>query len=317
MRDNVQRALNEDFASGKADNKNTDGAISGNIAVTPVGGHTIRPAIRMNAELIASEAGVLAGTPWFEETLRATESRLKHQGITFNTGIDSPNAQPAYRTHWRYRDGDHFNANDTLCSISGDARILLAAERTAINFIQLLSGTATTTAQFVARAGRVTIRDTRKTIPGLRHAQKYAVRCGGGENHRYGLHDAVLIKDNHIVACGSVSQAVACARAHTDQPIEAEADTPEMAREALTANVECILLDNFTPAALRKIVAEIAGQAGKSVKTEASGNITLENVAEFADTGVDYIAVGALTKHAHAIDMSLHFTQPHSGYENK
>ena len=301
MRAQVWRALDEDFqdlndASGRVNDLSTgEDSNPGN------------PPIQ--AELICQERGVLAGAAWFAEALFATERRLQRQHGTDGLANDKTNKTNAVTIDWRCRDGDPVCAQDTLCVINGDARVILAAERTALNFIQTLSGTATTTAAFVARAKPATIRDTRKTLPNLRHAQKYAVRCGGGANHRFGLYDAILIKDNHIAACGSVTEAITRARRRNpdDQPIEVEADTPNQAHEALVAGVECILLDNFTIAALREIVAEIKATNNR-VKTEASGNITLDNVAAVAATGVDYIAIGALTKHLRAIDMSLRVT---------
>ncbi|MEK6551782.1 MAG: carboxylating nicotinate-nucleotide diphosphorylase, partial [Pseudomonadota bacterium] len=189
----------------------------------------------------------------------------------------------------------------------GPARALLTGERTAMNFLQTLSGTATTARHYVdAVAGtRAVILDTRKTVPGLRTAQKYAVRCAGAQNHRMGLYDAILIKENHISAAGSVSAAVQAARAQapTGTTVEVEVETLEQLREALAAGTDRLLLDNFSLKRLREAVAENSGRA----RLEASGGITLDNVRAVADTGVDCISIGAITKHVRAVDLSLRF----------
>jgi len=239
------------------------------------------------SELISREAGVLAGTAWFDEVFRQLEPRV--------------------HIRWQRRDGDRIVANETLCLMEGPARALLTGERTALNFLQTLSGTATITARYVeaVHGTRAIVLDTRKTLPGLRHAQKYAVTCGGGHNHRLGLYDAVLIKENHIVAAGSVGAALERALASSGEtiPVEIEIENLDQLREALSAGASRILLDNFDLDDLRAAVAETRGRA----RLEASGGVTLDNVRAIAETGVDFISIGGLTKHVHAVDLSLRF----------
>jgi nicotinate-nucleotide pyrophosphorylase (carboxylating) len=198
-------------------------------------------------------------------------------------------------------------AGQALCNASGPARGLLTGERTALNFLQLLSGTATRTRQYVdaVRGTKTIILDTRKTVPGLRRAQKYAVACGGGQNHRMGLYDAILIKENHIAAAGSITAALAVARnsAPRDVSIEIEVENIGQLREALAANADQLLLDNFSVEELEAAVAETRGRA----KLEASGGIDLSNIRAFAETGVDYISIGDMTKTVKAVDLSMRF----------
>ena len=206
--------------------------------------------------------------------------------------------------HWHAVDGQHIHAGTPICELSGRARALVSAERSALNFLQLLSGTATVTAAYVAAvAGTATrVLDTRKTIPGLRVAQKYAVRCGGGHNQRMGLYDAILIKENHIIAAGSIDAAIRTARQlHPTLPLEVEVETLDELVHALDANVDRIMLDNFTR---EQMVAAVARTAGRT-PLEVSGNVNLETIGAFARTGVDFISVGALTKHVQAVDLSL------------
>jgi nicotinate-nucleotide pyrophosphorylase (carboxylating) len=240
------------------------------------------------AQVITRDDAVLCGQPWFDEVFRQLDRRV--------------------RIEWSVRDGEALRANQVLCTLEGPARALLTGERTALNFLQTLSGTATVTRRYVeAVAGtRAVILDTRKTLPGLRTAQKYAVRCGGGENHRMGLYDAILIKENHIVAAGSVANAVRQSRLHapTGVTVEVEVETLEELREALAAGADRLLLDNFSLKRLREAVAETAGRA----RLEASGGITLENIRAIAETGVNSISIGALTKHVRAVDLSMRFT---------
>ena len=242
---------------------------------------------RARAQLITREAAILCGSAWFDEVFRQLDSSV--------------------RIDWSTRDGDRLQANQILCALAGPARALLTGERTAMNFLQTLSGTATTARHYVdAVAGtRAVILDTRKTVPGLRTAQKYAVRCAGAQNHRMGLYDAILIKENHISAAGSVSAAVQAARAQapTGTTVEVEVETLEQLREALAAGTDRLLLDNFSLKRLREAVAENSGRA----RLEASGGITLDNVRAVADTGVDCISIGAITKHVRAVDLSLRF----------
>jgi nicotinate-nucleotide pyrophosphorylase (carboxylating) len=202
-------------------------------------------------------------------------------------------------------DGSRFRSGQVLATVEGRARSLLAAERTALNFLQRMSGVATLTRRYVdaVRGTRAVILDTRKTVPGWRELDKYAVRCGGGMNHRRGLYDMVLIKDNHIAAAGSVAAALAACKGRTRLAVEVEAGNLREVREALAAGAQRILLDNMTPAQLRAAVQLCRGQA----KTEASGGVTLTNVRKVALTGVDYISVGAITHSAQAADIALDF----------
>lgn len=215
----------------------------------------------------------------------------------FNTSI---------KINWFFNDGDRIFANDILCELTGHTRQLLSGERTALNFLQTLSGTATLAQQYTdAVSGTdVKILDTRKTIPGLRLAQKYAVQCGGGNNHRVGLYDGILIKENHIIAAGSIKAAISSAKKIADGiAIEIEVENFDELEQALTAQADIILLDNFGVANLQKAVAINQGQA----KLEASGGITISNIRAIAETGVDLISIGALTKDIHSIDLAMRF----------
>ena len=245
-----------------------------------------RPA---SVALVARTAATVAGLPAVEATTGAVAARL-------GTG--------AVATVPRAADGDRVQAGAVLARLDGDAATLLGAERTLLNLIGRLTGVATLTAAYataVAGTGAV-IRDTRKTTPGLRALEKYAVRCGGGVNHRLGLHDALLVKDNHVAAAGSLTAAVAAARAAgPDLPLEVEVDTLAQVEEALACGCDLLLLDNMDPATMREAVELSAGRA----RTEASGGITLATVRAAAETGVDFIAVGALTHSAPAADVAL------------
>ena len=241
------------------------------------------------ATVISREGAVICGEPWFETVFRCLDPRV--------------------RIEWRVRDGGVAEANQVLCTLAGPARALLSGERTALNFLQTLSGTATRTRRYVsAVAGTgAKILDTRKTLPGLRLAQKYAVRCGGGHNHRLGLFDAILIKENHILAAGSVGAAVAVARRTAPgQTVEVEVEDLEELRQALTAGADMILLDNFAVTEVAQAVALNEGRA----RLEASGGITLDNIRRIAETGVDCISVGAITKDIQAVDLSMRFQRP-------
>ena len=244
------------------------------------------------AEIINRCAAVVCGAPWFDACFRRLDSRS--------------------HVAWLVAEGADVSAGQKLCIVRGTSRALLTAERTALNFLQMLSAVATVTRAYVnAVAGtRAKIVDTRKTLPGLRIAQKYAVRSGGGTNHRVGLYDAILIKENHIVAAGSVSAAIARARniAPPGVWMEVEVETLGQLEEALSAGAGMILLDNMNPAQMREAVALTAGRA----ELEASGGITLDNVREVALTGVDRISVGSLTKDVRAIDLSMRFTKTSS-----
>lgn len=236
------------------------------------------------ARVITREHAVLCGTPWFDAVFRQIDERV--------------------RIEWRRGDGDAIAPDEALCDLSGPTRSLLTGERTALNFLQTLSGTATVARDHAqALLGtRATLLDTRKTLPGLREAQKYAVRCGGGANHRMGLYDGILIKENHIAAAGSIGGAIAAAReANHGVPIEIEVETLAQLREAMDAGVDIALLDNFALEGIREAVAVNAGR----IRLEASGAVDRTTLRAIAETGVDYISVGALTKHVRAIDLSL------------
>ncbi len=264
---NVAAALAEDIGSGDL-----------TALLTPAG-HPARGIV------VSREEAVLCGIEWFDACF-----------LSLDAGA---------RIRWHARDGALIGAGQTLCEIDADTRALLSAERPALNFLQLLSGTATATRKFVdAVAGtQAKIVDTRKTLPGLRLAQKYAVRCGGGTNHRLGLYDGLLIKENHILAAGGVAPVLAQARALAPQGvfIQIEVETLAQLEEALAAGATMILLDNMDLAQLREAVARTAGRA----VLESSGGVDLSKVRAIAETGVDRISIGSLTKDVRAIDLSL------------
>ena len=236
------------------------------------------------ARVLLREPAIVCGRPWFDETFRQLD--------------------PAIRIDWRVEEGGEQPADAIVCELSGPSRALLTGERTALNFLQTLSGVATHTRRYAnaLRGSGAVILDTRKTLPCLRLAEKYAVRQGGGENHRLGLHDRVLIKENHIAAHGSLSAAVETARRlHPTLKIEVETETPAEFREALASSADIIMLDNFP---LEKMRVAVAKNQGRKV-LEASGNVTLETVAAIAATGVDCISSGALTKDVKSVDFSM------------
>ena len=240
-----------------------------------------------HGRVITREAGVMSGRPWVEEVFRQVD--------------------PGVRLRWHANDGERINPQQNLFDVEGNARSILTGERCALNFLQLLSAVATESRRYVdAVAGTgCTILDTRKTLPGLRTAQKYAVLCGGASNHRMGLFDMVLVKENHIVAAGSLTRAVESARRHVPGlKVEVEVETMTQLAEAIAAKPDIILLDNFNLAEMRKAVA-FNKEQGHRAKLEASGNVTLETVREIAQTGVDFISVGGLTKHVRAVDLSM------------
>jgi nicotinate-nucleotide pyrophosphorylase (carboxylating) len=240
------------------------------------------------ANLICRDEAVLSGRPWFDSCFKLLDDSIS---------ID-----------WRVNEGDTVHSNDLICQIQGPARSILTAERTALNYLQTLSAVATMTRQYVdAVAGTgCIILDTRKTLPGLRKAEKYAVSCGGGQNHRIGLYDAILIKENHIHEAGSVCLALKMARKAVDADevlIEIEVENLEQMKQAIECGAKRVLLDNFS----LKTIAEAVAMAGGMVEIEVSGNVTLANVKNIADCGVNYVSIGALTKNVQAIDMSLLF----------
>lgn len=242
------------------------------------------------AAVIAREDMILAGRPWVVEVFRQVDDSLAQV--------------------WHYNDGEFISADSELFSVQGSARSILTAERTALNFLQMLSATATVTAQYVDVVADTGCRilDTRKTIPGLRLAQKYAVSCGGGVNHRIGLYDAILIKENHIHSAGSIAAAVKAAQQiHPDKPIEVEVESIDELREGLAAGAHRILLDNFTKEMLRQAVAVNRSESLSPAELEASGGITSDELLSIAETGIDFISVGALTKNIRAIDLSMRF----------
>jgi nicotinate-nucleotide pyrophosphorylase (carboxylating) len=244
----------------------------------------------VGAQIIARESLVLCGEAWVDEIYRQLDE---------NVIID-----------WYIGDGGCAEANDVICKLVGPARALLTGERTALNFLQTLSSTATTTAQYVAaiHGTGAQVLDTRKTIPGLRLAQKYAVTCGGGMNHRFGLFDAILIKENHIKAAGSISAALQRANdAGDDILIEVEVENHAEMLEALDAGATRILLDNFSVDELRNAVATNASYGIVSAELEASGNISLDTIRAVAETGVNYVSTGAITKNVRAVDLSMLF----------
>jgi nicotinate-nucleotide pyrophosphorylase (carboxylating) len=271
--DDVARALAEDLGTGDA----TAGLIDA--------------ARRASAVVVAKENALLCGSAWFEETFRQLD--------------------PATAVQWRVTDGQGLSAGTVACTIEGPARALLSGERTALNFLQLLSGTATAARRFAdAVAGtEARILDTRKTLPGLRAAQKYAVRCGGATNHRAGLFDAILVKENHIAAFGTLDEAVEAV--HASSPgllFEVEVETLGELRLALDSHVDRIMLDDFPLEQIREAVALRDAHRSPRKELEASGGVSLANVRSIAETGVDWISVGAITKHVAAVDFSMRFT---------
>ena len=272
--ENVQCALAEDIGSG-------------DITAQLIADDTLA-----KAQVISREKAILCGTAWFEEVFKQLDNQVQ---IT-----------------WHALEGETINPEQLLCELTGHARILLTGERTALNFLQLLSGTASKVQNYVkaVHGTKAKILDTRKTIPGLRQAQKYAVRCGGGTNHRMGLYDAFLIKENHILAAGSITQAVATARNYAALlPVEVEIESIEQIKEALRAGADRLLLDNFTLPQLHDAVTLVQNQ----VELEASGGVTLESIRAIAETGVNFISVGAVTKDVQAVDLSMRILETEKG----
>lgn len=248
----------------------------------------IPEAMTAEAEVVTREDMVLCGQAWFDAVFKALDANVN--------------------INWLAAEGEAVGKDTVLCKLSGAARGLLTGERTALNLLQTLSATATVARQYadaVAGTG-CKVLDTRKTIPGLRNAQKYAVACGGCYNHRIGLYDAVLIKENHIIAAGSIAQAIRAARELTSVPVEVEVESMQEFLEAVAAKPDRIMLDNFS---LEELVAAVKLNFG--IELEASGNIGLDNIRIIAETGVDYISIGALTKHVRAVDLSMRIKLVH------
>lgn len=265
---NVREALAEDLG---------DGDISASL---------IDRSSHASARVITRAAGVFCGAPWVEETLKLVD--------------------PDVQVDWRVKDGNRVSPDQILFELHGGARSLLSAERTLLNFVQLLSGTATRTAEYVELISdtKAQLLDTRKTVPGLRLGQKYAVKCGGGNNHRTGLFDAFLLKENHIAAAGGITQAIIAAQqAYADKPVEIEVESLNELQEAIDAGADIALIDNFSLSDSERAVAMARGK----LLLEASGGITKESIAAIAATGVDYISCGDLTKSVKPLDLSLRF----------
>jgi nicotinate-nucleotide pyrophosphorylase (carboxylating) len=262
----VANALREDVGSGDL----TAGLIANDVTA--------------RAKVIAREEAILCGSAWFDEVYKQLDNSIVVQ--------------------WLASDGNTIKPDQTVCQVTGTARAVLTGERTALNFLQTLSGTATVTHEFVKLLDGLDTRilDTRKTVPGLRKAQKYAVLCGGGFNHRTGLYDAILIKENHIAAAGSIKAVMMAAQQHA-VPVEIEVENLQQLEEALTAGADSVLLDNFDLDNLRQAVRINQGRA----KLEASGAVEQSTLRSIAETGVDYVSIGSLTKHVRAIDFTLRF----------
>ena len=268
IRDDVRRALAEDIGAGD------------------ITAELVPADSQARASVISREQAVICGRLWFDEVFAQLDD--------------------AVRVRWLVEDGDEVQAGDALCQLSGPARALLSGERSALNFLQSLSGTASAARRYADALGDLPVKilDTRKTIPGLRRAQKFAVSRGGCHNHRIGLYDGVLIKENHIAAAGSITHAVRAARAlRPDIPVEVETENLEQLREAIESGADIALLDNFDLDGLSRAVALNAGR----IKLEASGGVTLDSVRAIAATGVNYVSVGEITKHLRAVDLSMRF----------
>ena len=247
----------------------------------------ISPTSHSKATIITRDKAVICGVEWVNEVFRQLGQEVS--------------------LSWHVKDGDLVEPNTTLCDLEGPSRVLLTGERTALNFLQTLSATATLTHQYsrLLEGTNTTLLDTRKTLPGMRLAQKFAVRCGGGANHRIGLYDAYLIKENHILACGGIEQAVKKAKQlNPGKTVEVEVENLDEFEQALTAEADIIMLDNFSLADIESAVAT-NNKAEHKAKLEVSGNITDERLAELAATGVDFISSGALTKNIQAVDLSM------------
>lgn len=269
LANNIQQALAEDLGHGD------------------LSAELIPLEAQAQANIICREEAIICGRPWFDGVFQTID--------------------PTIRIDWFVKEGDQVKADTLVCTLSGPARALLSAERSALNFLQTLSATATRTSTYVKALGETSttqLLDTRKTLPGLRLAQKYAVHCGGGTNHRIGLYDAILLKENHIMAAGGIAKAVEAAhQLHPTKTVEVETETFDEVRQAVEAGADIIMLDNFTLEQIEQAVAWVAGRA----KLEVSGNVERSHLAELAQTQVDFISTGAITKHIQAIDFSMRF----------
>lgn len=268
----VARALAEDIGSGD------------------VTAELVPKGCTATATVVTREPAVICGTPWVDEVFAQLDASVSLQ--------------------WGVRDGDSVSPGTELCRLEGPARPLLSGERTALNFLQCLSGTATLARRYAEAVNGTGCRvlDTRKTLPGLRSAQKYAVACGGASNHRHGLYDALLIKENHIIAAGGLAEALSAARAaHPDLAVEVEVESLDELERALDGGADIVLLDNFALQSLREAVARLRQRPACTTRLEASGNVSLETVRAIADTGVDFVSAGELTKNVRAIDLSMRF----------
>ncbi len=266
----VQYSLDEDIGSGD------------------ITAHLIPAHAQATAYILAREQAIMCGIPWVNQTYQLIDPRVK--------------------LLWSVQEGDPIHADQQVLKLQGNARSLVTGERSALNWLQTLSGTASLAHQYVQRliGTKTQLLDTRKTLPGLRYAQKYAVKCGGGHNHRFGLYDAFLIKENHILACGSITRAIKTARRlFPEKPVEIEVENHDELKQALSVHADIILLDNFNIEQIRTAVEMNRQQA----KLEVSGHVTLDNLHRIAETGIDYISVGALTKHIRAIDYSMRIKQ--------
>ncbi|BCN93539.1 nicotinate-nucleotide diphosphorylase (carboxylating) [Thiomicrorhabdus immobilis] len=264
----VANALDEDIKTGDL----TAGLIPENIQAT--------------ANIYCREKAVICGRPWFDEVLRQVDENA--------------------HVEWLCEEGETVEKDQLICIITGSARNILTAERTALNFLQTLSGTATTTSEYVKplQGSKTKLLDTRKTLPGLRLAQKYAVACGGGQNHRIGLYDAILLKENHIMSAGGIAEAIGIAKfQHPGKTVEVETENLEEVQEALMGGADIIMLDNFTLEMMYEAVDIVNGKA----KLEVSGNVEIGDLENLAKTQVDFISTGAITKHLRSIDLSMRF----------
>jgi nicotinate-nucleotide pyrophosphorylase (carboxylating) len=292
INNSCRTALLEDLGLNINDSDLNLALIFENLDITA---NLIQKNTRASARLISRESGILCGQAWVEKTF----ALLTPNDLSSDLSI-----------HWHINDGEQIKANDLICEISGCARQILTGERSAMNFLQSLSSTATLTAEYIKTMGsdHTKLLDTRKTIPGMRFGQKYAVKIAGGQNHRFGLADAFLIKENHIMACGGISNALSSAvKNNPNKLLEIEVENLEELQQAIDGKAEVVMLDNFLNADLVKAVS-LVRKSKYQPKLEASGNVNLKTIAAIAKTGIDFISVGALTKDIKALDLSMRIT---------